>query len=454
MGTFAALQSIPTTSNCSFGDIAIAPSGAVVQVCENPTGGQGPATLRVNIDPDGLGPMGFGATITATTTNVGGFDFIPAQNSRSVDAEAGLAFDANPSSPTFGRLYLVYTEEPTNENHDTQILVRTSTDTGATWSAPVQVNDDATTRSQFLPKIASDPTSGAISVCWHDARNSASNNQMQLFCSVANAAAGTPVFATNKQVSDGISQSNGSGVEFGDYMGLAFGSGVAHPVWADTSNSTGDNPNGTTRFDAYTDKVSVNDPIFLDGFESGNTSAWAATLMGPPVQASAWIFRSASVCWMDLCLALLGRAVRAAKPSGQLPHAASRCRRAGPAANFPLHFRALFDGKTRVSTATVALSPSGTIDTRNARLPRGSGASRDFFVDHDLRVAALGLGLGKRIKNMCDFQVTLTAKPAACRPAGCRLRSVASRRKPGRRPAAVRSSVQTGGTTARETTLP
>ena len=35
--------------------------------------------------------------------------------------------------------------------------MRTSTDDGATWSAPVRVNDDATTRSQFLPYIALDP---------------------------------------------------------------------------------------------------------------------------------------------------------------------------------------------------------------------------------------------------------------------------------------------------------
>lgn len=68
-----------------------------------------------------------------------------------------------------------------------------------------------------------------------------------------------------------------SGVEFGDYigdcMGLALGSGVAHPAWVATSNST-DNPNGTTNFDAYTDKVTLLDEIFSDGFESGDTSAW------------------------------------------------------------------------------------------------------------------------------------------------------------------------------------
>ena len=278
VGAFSATQTAPSTSGCNFGDIAIAPSGVVIQVCEQPSGGQGPANIRMNVDADGLGAGTWSAVSTATATNVGGFDFIPAQNGRSVDAEAGLAYDANPSSPQFGRLYLVYSEETTNENNDLETMVRFSDDNGTTWSAPIRVNDDATTRSQFLPKIASDPATGNIGVCWHDARNSATNTAMELFCATATPAA-TPVFSANVQVSDGASTSNGSGVEFGDYMGLAFKGGNVFPVWADTSNSTGNNPNGTSNFDAYVDKltVSLGDLIFADAFETGDTTAWTLT---------------------------------------------------------------------------------------------------------------------------------------------------------------------------------
>lgn len=274
VNAFPGTNQTTSQSGCNFGDIAIAPTGAVVQICEQPSGGQGPANLRFSLDADGLGAGGFATATTATATNVGGFDFIPAQNSRSVDAEAGLAYDANPASPSFGRLYLVYGEEPTNENNDHNIMVRTSADNGATWSAPILVNDDGGTKSQFLPKIAIDPGTGRVGVCWHDARNSAGNNAMQLFCSTAEPTAGTPVFDANTLVSDGTSASNGQGVEFGDYMGLAFIGGKLHPVWADTSNSTGDNPNGTSNFDAYTDRVPLDD-IFADGFNTGNTSAWS-----------------------------------------------------------------------------------------------------------------------------------------------------------------------------------
>ncbi len=262
VGGFGALQTIPGTSNCSFGDVAIAPDGTVVQACQNPTGTQGPATIRVNIDTDGLLGGNFGAVINATTTNVGGFDFIPAQNSRSVDSEAGLAFDRNPMSPRFGRLYLVYTEETAAENNDTDIMLRWSDDNGVTWSAPLRVNNDPAVpiRSQFLPRIATSPVSGNITVCWHDARNSASNTAAEVFCAVSTPTPATPTFVVQAVVSDGASTSNGSGVEFGDYAGLTYfpGGGTVgsprfqHPIWGDTSNSTANNPNGTANFDAYT----------------------------------------------------------------------------------------------------------------------------------------------------------------------------------------------------------
>ncbi|MDQ2855105.1 MAG: glycoside hydrolase, partial [Acidobacteriota bacterium] len=45
VGAFGPVQAIPGTGGCSFGDLAIAPSGAVVQACESPSGGSGPAQI-------------------------------------------------------------------------------------------------------------------------------------------------------------------------------------------------------------------------------------------------------------------------------------------------------------------------------------------------------------------------------------------------------------------------
>lgn len=255
IGAFAALQSIPGSSGYSFGDVAIAPSGAVVLASGRSGSGQGPDTIRCNIDPDGFGAQPFGAQITVSATNVGGFDFITPQNARSIDAETGLAYDACPTSPHFGRLYCVYTDETVNENNDTEIRLRWSDNNGTTWSNFIRVNDDSTTRSQFLPKIATNPKSGNIAICWHDCRNSATNRAAELWATVATPQGASPTFLPNAKVSGGASTSNSAGVEFGDYMGLAYSDGWFFPAWADTSNSTGNNPNGTTRFEAHSNRV-------------------------------------------------------------------------------------------------------------------------------------------------------------------------------------------------------
>src|SRR5207244_5093949 len=130
--------------------------------------------IFVNVDPDGLGPAGFGKRVFVTQTHVGGFDFIPPQQDRSVDAEVGLAWDRT-GGVHDGRVNLVYTREQKNESDDTDGFVRHPDDDGATWSAPVRVNDDHTRNSQFLPKIALDETSGNIAVVWYDARSDLGN---------------------------------------------------------------------------------------------------------------------------------------------------------------------------------------------------------------------------------------------------------------------------------------
>ena len=67
-------------------------------------------------------------------------------------------------------------------------------------------------------------------------------------------------FTPNIQISAGTSNAHasGNGIDFGDYSGLAFYGGVAHPAWSDNSNSTGNNPDGALhKLDIYTAAVRV-----------------------------------------------------------------------------------------------------------------------------------------------------------------------------------------------------
>ena len=158
-----------------------------------------------------------------------------------------------------------------NENNDTDILMRTSTDDGATWSAPVRVNDDATTNSQFLPYVALDPTTGTVAVGFHDCRNDNGvpgpggtnkipNDDAEYYGTFSTDGGAT--WAPNRRLSGGFSNAAaaGNGIDYGDYVGLSAFTGKLYTIWADNANCDGTNPNGTLhQFDLYAN------PLMLAG---------------------------------------------------------------------------------------------------------------------------------------------------------------------------------------------
>jgi hypothetical protein len=111
-----------------------------------------------------------------------------------------------------------------------------------------------------------DPTAGRIAVVWYDSRNDLGtggtgdtdglpNDDAQFWGAFS---ADGPSFGPNVLISAGTSNSHDAhnGIDYGDYSGLAYFGGVAHPAWADNSNSTGNNPDGALRLlDVYTAAV-------------------------------------------------------------------------------------------------------------------------------------------------------------------------------------------------------
>jgi hypothetical protein len=235
---------------------------------QDQTSGQGGSRVYTALDPDGLGPAGFGDPRLLARSRVGGFDYIPAQPNRSVDAEANLAWDRS-GGPHSGRLYAVWTQESKNESDDMNVMLQHSDDAGATWTPPVRLNDDTTANSQFNPAIAVDQATGEVGVSWYDCRNDQGtggtgdtdgirNDDTQIWATVSTD--GGMSFSRNLRVSAGTSNATdaGSFFDYGDYTHAAFQSHHFYPVWSDNSDSTGTNPDGKLRqFDLYMANVLV-----------------------------------------------------------------------------------------------------------------------------------------------------------------------------------------------------
>jgi len=272
LGSFGAvsqLESVPTSAGRGdYGDTAVGPDGQVMVIYQDQTSGQGGSRIYTALDPDGLGLAGFGDPRLLARSRVGGFDYIPAQPDRSVDAEANLAWDRS-GGPHTGRVYAIWTQEVNNESDNMDIMLQHSDDNGATWSPALRLNDDQTLNSQFNPAIALDQTSGDVAVSWYDCRKDLGqggsgdtdrirNDDSQIWTTYSTD--GGVHFASDFRVSKGTSNAADADSFFdtGDYTHAAFQSGLFYPAWSDNSNSTEDNPDGKLhQLDLFTAKVKI-----------------------------------------------------------------------------------------------------------------------------------------------------------------------------------------------------
>jgi hypothetical protein len=141
----------------------------------------------------------------------------------------------------------MYTDESPNDSDNTDIWLVYSTNTGSSWSSPLRVSDDTTTtRSQFLPRMDLDQTTGKIAVGFYDCRLDSGNSKTEFYTTVS--ANGGASFRTNFKVSGfGLSDRclayecpSSTSFDYGDYSAIAFRGGKIFPVWSDNTNSTGD----------------------------------------------------------------------------------------------------------------------------------------------------------------------------------------------------------------------
>src|SRR2546425_9341073 len=148
IGDFIAPEDAPGSKAGSFGDIAVGPEGQVMVTYQDNIPSQGPSNIIVNVDPDGLGPQGFGPAIKVDVTNVGGFDFITPQATRSVDAETGLGYDRSGGAGT-GPGYLIFPGARPAGGNKTGPFVRFPPGNGQPWNPRAPATTGPTPNAQL-----------------------------------------------------------------------------------------------------------------------------------------------------------------------------------------------------------------------------------------------------------------------------------------------------------------
>jgi hypothetical protein len=214
------------------------------------------------------------------------------QDERGINPFGAIDVD-NSGGACDGTLYATFTDFVTGTVENTDIFVSRSTDHGATWSAPVRVNDDGEGgASQFHPFLVVDQSDGSVVVVWHDARNDAANHQIDIYLARSTDCGLT--FEPNIQVTVPSAEFNDSAIswtnvntadnsgrnpnQFGEYMGLDVLNGTAYVAWMDSRHYF---PSNTTEAEkenigfATVTFTQAAPPLFADGFESGDTSAWS-----------------------------------------------------------------------------------------------------------------------------------------------------------------------------------
>ncbi len=173
-----------------------------------------------------------------------------------------------------GRLYLSYTDRPHVQSDDTDIYVRFSDNGGADWSDRIQINDDDTITSQFMPRMVVDQTTGVIAAIWYDARNDVVNNGLvDIFTSVSHD--GALSWSRNQRVTTAQSDESVNNPlrdfrNYLEYIGLTLHAGVAYVTWTDARD---DNFNLGTNEDVYSAVIFLNDTCPWDLDDNGTVGA-------------------------------------------------------------------------------------------------------------------------------------------------------------------------------------
>jgi hypothetical protein len=155
-------------------------------------------------------------------------------------------------NPVNGNIYVTFDTNPAGVDK-ADIFVVQSSDGGATWGAPVRVNDDATTTDQWQPTLAVTPDGANLGIFYYSRQEDpVGNNLFKFYGRTASISGPTLTFAPSFAISDVESlpefgrDSVINPTYMGDYDMAVATPGAFHVVWADNRN---DLPGGAPRKD-------------------------------------------------------------------------------------------------------------------------------------------------------------------------------------------------------------
>lgn len=155
-------------------------------------------------------------------------------------------------NPVNGHLYVTYNNDAVGTDKADVFMV-TSTNNGATWSAPVRVNDDATTTDQFFPTVAVSTNGTKVGIFYYSRQEDAANNNLfKYYGRIGTVTGGTVSFDPSFAISDVASfpefgrDNVVNSVYMGDYNQAVATPGKFHVVWSDNRD---DLSGGDTRKD-------------------------------------------------------------------------------------------------------------------------------------------------------------------------------------------------------------
>jgi len=199
------------------------------------------------VDKSANGGVSWGTDVAAATTHTGfGID-IGCVGGRSQGPAHALR--VGPS----GTLYLVYADRVAGRGFD--VLLTRSANGGATWSAPVTLNDDAGAADQFHPTLtveANSPVSDKVTVTFYDRRDDPANCEAHVYATQSTDSGAT--WSANVRQTSAASNFNGNPNGPGDYSSSAPFSLAVWPFFGDHRAANPQTAIGGA-FDIYTVNV-------------------------------------------------------------------------------------------------------------------------------------------------------------------------------------------------------